>query len=130
MKMIKTTPEGVTIVSGATPSKMNYRDTSAALKTWIHFKLFQLNCNKDHVKILYTDNTKNDAEELFKGSDFSSGHWNTFIGSEVPVVVCLYSAETDHPYILLNMTSRAQQQVLVTIWFYQNYLFWFILSFS
>ena len=111
MKMIKTTPEGVTVVSGATPSKMNYRETSAALKTWIHFKLFQLNCNNDNVKILYTDNTKNDAEELFKGSDFSCGHWKTFIGSEVPVVVCFYSSELDHPYILLNMTSRTQQQV-------------------
>ena len=111
MKMIKTTPEGVTFVSGATPSKMNYRETSAALKTWIHFKLFQLNCNKDNVKILYTDNTKNDAEELFEGSNFSSGHWNTFIGSEVPVVVCFFSSELDQTWQLLNMTSRAQQQV-------------------
>ena len=111
MKMIKTIPEGVNLVSGRKPTKINYRETSAALKTWIHFKLVQLNCNKDNVKILYTDNTKNDAEEMFRDSDFSFGHWNTFIGSEVPVMVCFYSSQLDHPWQLLNITSRAQQQV-------------------
>ena len=70
-----------------------------------------MNFNKENVKILYTDNTKNDAEEMFKDSNFSCAHWNTFIGSEVPVVVCFYSSELDQTWQLLNMTSRAQQQV-------------------
>ena len=90
---------------------MNYREHSKVLKTWIHFKLTKLNCNKENVQILHTDNTKMDAEELFRDSDYSCGHWNTFIGSEAPVVVCFFSSELDHPWQLLNITSRAQQQV-------------------
>ena len=108
---MKTNPEGVNFVTGGRPSMMNYKETSEDLKTWIHFKLLQLNSNRENVKILFTDNTKNDAEELFKDSDFSCDHWNTFIGSEVPVVVCFFSSELDQTWQLLNMTSRAQQQV-------------------
>ena len=110
MKMIQTTPEGVNFVSRGKPLMMNYRKLSKDLKTWINFKLTKMNCNKD-IQILYTDNTKNDAEEMFKDSNFSCAHWNTFIGSEVPVVVCFYSSELDQTWQLLNMTSRAQQQV-------------------
>ena len=112
MKMIKTNPEPVHFVKGGKPSMMNYKETNTELKTWIHFKMTKLNCSKENVKVLYTDNTKNDAEELYKDSDFTCDHWNTFIGSEVPVVVCFFSSELDHPWQLLNMTSRAQQQVL------------------
>ena len=46
MKMVKTTPEEVNFVSGREPLMMNYKDPTVVLKSWIHFKLFQLNCNK------------------------------------------------------------------------------------
>ena len=58
---------------------MNYKETNTELKTWIHFKMTKLNCSKENVKILYTDNTKNDAEELFKDSNFTCDHWNTLL---------------------------------------------------
>ena len=111
MKMIKTTPEGVNFVSGGKPLMMNFREPSKDLITWINFKLTKMNCDKDNVKILCTDNTENDAKEIFKDSSFSCDHWKTFIGCEVPVVVCFYSSELDQTWQLLNMTSRAQQQV-------------------
>ena len=120
IKMIKTTPESVNFVTGRKPSMMNYIETTAELKTWIHFSLAKMNCNKKNVKVLHTDNTKIDAKELFKDSDFSYHHWNTFMGSEAPVVVCFFSSELDHPWQLLNMTSRAQQQVINSTYVLSN----------
>ena len=84
------------------------------LKIWLHFKLHQLGCSKDQLKILHTDTAKQFSQNIFSDGKFKTclSSLTEFQGSEADVVVVCYDkAKGDDYGKLLELTSRGRYQV-------------------
>ena len=90
---------------------MEENEDMIAMKSWIHYQLWSLRCNQDQVTVLHTENTEQDAREIFENSQFKSclTTLSSFQGCEAPVIVLFFSREkTDNYARLLDMAARGQ----------------------
>ena len=89
-----------------------YENFSNQIKTWILYKLKQLKCESNNVRILYSEDTEKDTKKIFEDTEFAACmlHWTEFIWCESPVLVCFHSSG-DEKWKLSNIVSRAQYQV-------------------
>ena len=114
IKRLETDVEAVDLVSGQKPRLLAYDTVNENLKIWLHITLSKLQCQKDQLTILYTDETKEDAFQMFPNdSQFHESllHWKEFVGCEKPAIICFYSSTHDDVWQLFHIASRAQQQV-------------------
>ena len=103
----------VDVVKGSEPVVFFYNDKlTDDMKTFVLYKLEQLGCSADKVKILFTKNSSKVARTIFNNSRFSPGliHWSSFIGCEAPVVVMFFT-DDDKNWEFMQMASRAQYKV-------------------
>ena len=83
-------------------------------KKWIRFQLFTINCIKEQLKILHTDETTKDAKSIFLDSEFQSciRSLKCYQACESDVIVAFFSKDNADNYgKLLELTSRAKYQV-------------------
>ena len=113
IKMIDTKADSVNAVSGPKPVIMKYSTVEDNLKLWIIFKLLKLLCDPKDITIIFTDNTKEDAEKIFHSTVFASclKHWKSVIGCESLVIVCFCSNEDS--WQMFTMVSRAQYHLFI-----------------
>ena len=105
----------VNIVTGPKPTVINYdAEFNEKMKAFILYRL------KDYrpqdLKILFSKKKSDDARKLFENSRFSPclTEEKSFIGCEAPVVVMFFSDE-DRDYQFMEMASRAQSRVGLSI---------------
>ena len=114
IKMIETQPTPVNLVFGCQPTIINFSFPTLTLSIWITYKIQQLECSPEQIKILFTDETEMDAKKLFQDKKYeeSMTHWKEFVGCESPVVICFHSSK-DEMWSLFHSVSRAQLQVIL-----------------
>ena len=103
----------VDVVKGSEPVVFFYNDKlTDDMKTFVLYKLEQLGCSADKIKILFTKNSSEVARTIFNDSRFSPGliDWSSFIGCEAPVVVMFFT-DDDKNWEFMQMASRAQYKV-------------------
>ena len=83
-----------------------------AVKIWIHYKLWQLYCTENQIKILTTNGTEAVAGIILENFKSSITNIGRFQGCEAPVIVVLCGKERDYNFAeIVNMCSRAQYKV-------------------
>ena len=88
------------------------RTDVTAVKTWIHYKLWQLRCTENQIKILTTNGTEPLAEMLLPNFKSLVTNIETFVGCESPIIILVCGKEkVDNFAEIVNMCSRAQYKV-------------------
>ena len=114
----------VEVIKGSQPTVFFYKDKfTDDMKTLVLYKLEQLRCCSDDIKVLFTKNSSEVARTIFNNSRFSPGliDWSSFIGCEAPVVVIFFT-DDDENWEFMQMASRAQYKVNWTRNIYRVYL--------
>lgn len=88
------------------------------LKVWIHYKLSMLNCSKEQLKILNTEDTTVVSNFIFFDSKYYPciSNIQEFQGCESEILIAFYSNEKIPKYgKLLEMISRGKFQVFLIV---------------